>query len=186
MPLQCTQEGRRRKPRSRSNIRGPKRPKIRAPGAKQIRRPHCFLVHGRWCCSDRVESRSRAEKRACFAVWVLFDSVLVQIRAQTAPGGTAIRVVAVLMLGLWVGLVALATFPQLHRLLHADSSQPSHECLVTQLAKSQLLTAAGVIAVAVAAFVFFGLPSLAERSALPVADVCLAPPRGPPSPSFLP
>lgn len=117
---------------------------------------------------------------------LLSDSAIVQIRWQKVRDGAVGRViVAGLMLVLWLGLVALASSPQLHQLVHADSSQASHDCLVTQLARSQLLAASGAIPVAVAAFVFFGLPPLLERLALPAADVRLSAPRGPPSRSFL-
>ncbi|HXJ61667.1 MAG TPA: hypothetical protein VNU68_33925 [Verrucomicrobiae bacterium] len=126
------------------------------------------------------------QKQACIVGGLMFDSGSLQIRWQTVRGGATIRVaVAGLMLGLWLVLVALGSSPQLHRLLHADSSQPSHDCVVTQLTKSQFLTAGGAISAIVVASSFFGFPPLTERIALPAADIRLAPPRGPPSASFL-
>ena len=126
------------------------------------------------------------EKQACIVGGLLFDSAIVLSRWQTVRGVAALRVaVAGLMFVLWLVLVALGSSPQLHRLVHADSNQPSHDCLVTQLAKSQLLTADGAISVAVVAFAFFALPPLAERDVLSAADLRLPSPRGPPSSSFL-
>ena len=118
---------------------------------------------------------------------LLFSCAIVLTQWNTARDGAAFRVaVAALMVGLWLGLIGLATFPQLHRLLHADSSASSHDCLITQLAKCQFLAAGGTIAIAVAAVEFFKLPTLPERLKLPTADWRITSPRGPPVHSFLP
>lgn len=114
-----------------------------------------------------------------------FIAGILQIRWHSVLGGRPARAaVASLMLVLWVVLVTLATCPQLHQLVHADSSQPSHDCLVTQLTKSQFLTASGIIAVTVAPFVFFECSPVTDGFVFPGTDLCIASPRGPPSCSF--
>ncbi len=57
--------------------------------------------------------------------------------------------VAVVMLLLWVGTFVLASSPQLHRLLHTDSGDASHYCLITQIQQHPLV--AGGIATVVPA-----------------------------------
>jgi len=114
------------------------------------------------------------------------SSDIVLTRRITARDGASIRVtMAGLMLGVWLGLVGLATFPQLHHLLHSDSSTPSHECCITQVAKSQFLAPGGLVGIAALVVAFFKLPFIFEPFLLPAIDLRIASPRGPPIQSFL-
>ena len=92
----------------------------------------------------------------------------------------------VLMLGLWLGLIGLSSSESLHRFFHSDSQQATHECLVTFFSKSHLLAACAPSVALLAVFVCFGLVRLAEDGFPPVADLRLAPTRGPPVGSLLP
>jgi len=107
-------------------------------------------------------------------------------RLKATRDSAAFRVAVAVMLGLWLGLMGLATFPQLHRLLNADSSAPAHDCLIAQLAKGQLLAAGGLVGIAIFAVSFYRLTLNSERLTLPASDLRLASPRGPPACSFLP
>ena len=95
------------------------------------------------------------------------------------------RTAAVLMLGLWLGLIGLASSERLHQFFHSDSQQANHECLVTFFSKSYLLGAVTPAAALLAVFVCFGLLRLAEGGLPPVADIRLAPSRAPPVGSLL-
>jgi len=87
---------------------------------------------------------------------------------------------------LWLGLVAVATFPELHDFFHSDAGLASHDCLVTQFSQNQLLNAGSAVVVVAAALVFLGLPPLFQRLAPRPADVRLASSRAPPVRSLLP
>jgi hypothetical protein len=93
---------------------------------------------------------------------------------------------AVLMLGLWLGLIGLASSESLHRFFHSDSQQATHECLVTFFSKSHLLAAFTPSAALLVVFVCFGLSRFFEGGLPPIADLRLAPGRGPPVGSLLP
>ena len=93
---------------------------------------------------------------------------------------------ALLMLGLWLGLIGLSSSESLHRFFHSDSQQANHECLITFFSKSYLLAAFAPMAALLAVFVCVGLLRLAEDGRPPVADLRLAPSRGPPVASLLP
>ena len=45
-----------------------------------------------------------------------------------------------LMLALWLVMVLLTVSPQLHHLLHEDSQDATHHCLVTQLGDGSFIT----------------------------------------------
>lgn len=90
------------------------------------------------------------------------------------------------MLGLWFGLVALSSSESLHRFFHSDSQQATHECLVTFFSKSHLLAPFTPFAALLAVLVCFGWARLAEDGLPPMADLRLAPSRGPPVGSLLP
>jgi hypothetical protein len=68
---------------------------------------------------------------------------------------------AVMMLGLWLATLVLAAAPQLHTLLHQDSNQSGHECVVTLLSKSQLLSSSLTLGV---------------ELVKPAFDLCVRPP----------
>lgn len=92
---------------------------------------------------------------------------------------------ALLMLGLWLGLIGLASSESLHRFFHSDSQQLTHECLVTFFSKSHLLAAFAPSATLLVVFVCFGLSRLLEGVLPPMTDLRLAPGRGPPVGSLL-
>src|SRR4026208_1542543 len=85
------------------------------------------------------------------------------------------RMAGILMLGLWLGLVGLASSERLHRLLHSASHQTNHEGLVTFFSKGYLLGAFVPAAVPLAIFVCFGLCRLAGDILHSIADIRLAP-----------
>lgn len=84
------------------------------------------------------------------------------------------------MLGLWLGLLGLSASEQLHHLLHTDSHQHHHECVVTLISKSHLLVESVPVGAPVAVFVCFGLLLLCGGRMLGRTDVRLAPVRAPP------
>jgi hypothetical protein len=92
----------------------------------------------------------------------------------------------VLMLGLWLGLIGLASSERLHHFLHSDSHQSNHECLVTFFSKGQLVggLSSGILLVAV--FTCLGSARVAEDGPGSLTDVRLAPSRAPPRFFFLP
>src|SRR5688572_14796951 len=93
--------------------------------------------------------------------------------------------VSILMLGLWLGLLGLSASEQLHHLLHSDSHQHHHECLVTSISKSHLLFTPMLAAAPVAVFVYFSLLLLIGGLAFRSVDIRLAPARAPPVGSLL-
>ena len=95
------------------------------------------------------------------------------------------RMAGILMLGLWLGLIGLASSERLHQFFHSDSQQANHECLVTLFSKSYLLGAFAPALVLLAVFVCFGLCRLSEGGLPSIADLRLAPSRAPPVSSFL-
>src|SRR5205823_5253069 len=57
-------------------------------------------------------------------------------RRQTVAG----QIASALMLLLWFGLLATAASPSLHRVLHKDAQNPTHNCVVTQVQQQLLLS----------------------------------------------
>ncbi len=102
-----------------------------------------------------------------------------KIRAN-CQHATLRKAVAGLMLGLWLGVAALATSPALHHWLHQDSDAGGHECVVTLISKSHLVggVLGGVLLVVAAVGLGWRVPF--EFVAPAVADVRLAPSRAPP------
>jgi hypothetical protein len=91
---------------------------------------------------------------------------------------------SILMLALWLGLAGASASEELHHLLHSDSHQHHHECLVTSFAKSQFLHSAVEVEVSRPAACFpRELP--AESRSAGASDLRLAPGRAPPFASFL-
>ena len=93
---------------------------------------------------------------------------------------------ALLMLALWLGLVGLASSERLHRLLHPDSHQLDHECLVTGFAKSHLLGVTISAHPVSACAVWLGLAETVGSLHVASADVRLSLSRAPPVGSLLP
>ena len=88
--------------------------------------------------------------------------------------------VALLMLGLWFGLVGLSTSEHLHQLVHPDAHHVQHECLVTFFHNGLLLYAAGLTAAPAAVFACFALVFLAGRTVCESIDIRLDGSRAPP------
>ena len=87
----------------------------------------------------------------------------------------------VLMLLLWLATFALAASPQLHRLLHADSKNPNHHCLITQLQQHPLLAGLAPVAAPVDSSSAITVNCRPDFQILPATNCRLSPSRGPPS-----
>jgi hypothetical protein len=87
-----------------------------------------------------------------------------------------------LMLGLWLAMLLVSAWPQLHHWLHQDSQSPQHECLATQLHKGHLSAVPPVNAAVVAPPGWFALPPSSSFLCCASADVRLAHSRAPPVP----
>lgn len=86
------------------------------------------------------------------------------------------------MLALWCFTVALSSSPALHHLLHSDSGDLTHQCLVTAFQKSSLAGGAVVpLIVIVAAVPFSEHAVMADVLPFQSTDLQLLPTRGPPS-----
>jgi len=82
------------------------------------------------------------------------------------PGETrSRRFLALACLALILALELFASFPTLHRLVHADADSFNHQCVVTLLKQGNVCTtgAAAAITVFVAVFLFF-LPALSSAA----------------------
>ncbi len=86
-----------------------------------------------------------------------------------------------LMLGLLLGISALAVSAQLHRLLHQDSQNANHNCLATQLNKAPLVTGFADVTIIVPTSVFIGPIGFAELRYFPTFDYRVSLSRAPPS-----
>ena len=84
------------------------------------------------------------------------------------------------MLVLWVSMVAVALFPELHRLLHCDSQSRGHQCLVTHFGKSQVLSGASVGVVVAVYWLCLLQPFAPGQAYVPSIDYRLPPSRAPP------
>jgi hypothetical protein len=122
------------------------------------------------------------EVPACIPGKLLFLKASVQI-GTTSKGLREVgkSAVAGLMLVLWVSMVAVALFPELHRLLHCDSQSRNHQCLVTSFGKSQVLSGASAEVFVTADSIWLLRPFAAEWISLPAVDYRLAPSRAPPA-----
>src|SRR5437899_2988525 len=101
-------------------------------------------------------------------------------RAAMRPG--RITTVA-LMLSLWLGTLALAASPQLHRLIHKDAQSLNHHCLITHLKQHSLLAASSTILAPTPPIVDVGSACSPDPQFLPTRDYRLSPSRAPPSAS---
>jgi len=86
-----------------------------------------------------------------------------------------------LMLLLWLGTFALAASPQLHRLLHNDSQNLNHQCLITQLKQHSLLAGSPIVLAPAAPPVDAASACSADPQFLPTSDYRISPSRAPPS-----
>jgi hypothetical protein len=89
--------------------------------------------------------------------------------------------VVCLMLCLWFGTLALAAAPQLHCLLHDESQNPNHHCLVTQLHEDLLLAGCATLAAPLPACIDAARACHGEFLFLASEDYRLSPSRAPPS-----
>jgi hypothetical protein len=86
---------------------------------------------------------------------------------------------AALCLFIFLAVQAMAAFPALHALVHNDSSDPSHHCVVTMFLHGQVHASSAAVAAARSAPAFAAEPFFAA-AAFVSADVRLLPCRGPP------
>ena len=100
---------------------------------------------------------------------------LMGLSQQTKRGLSSLLVAALL------ALQAMALLPSLHRLVHYDADNPSHQCAVTLLAQGHInLCAAEPPLVGPPAIIGYAGPLFAEK-VLVSTDLQLLPSRGPPS-----
>jgi hypothetical protein len=85
------------------------------------------------------------------------------------------------MLLLWLGLLGAAVSPQLHQLLHKDSQNPTHNCVVTQVQQQAFLGTCDRLVVSDPVLTSIGFVPLAETRIFPTTDYRLSPSRAPPS-----
>jgi hypothetical protein len=84
------------------------------------------------------------------------------------------------MLGLLLGISALAVSAPLHHLLHQDSKSANHNCLAAQLNKAPLVAGCAGLSVVASTSVFPGSAGLIEFGYFPASDYRLSPSRAPP------
>jgi hypothetical protein len=85
-----------------------------------------------------------------------------------------------LLLGLFLSLQAMATFPALHALVHHDACDPGHECAVTLFCHGQVDVSSAAVPVCCVPEPLIFSQSL-PRIIFVSADVRLLPGRGPPA-----
>ena len=99
-------------------------------------------------------------------------------KRQRVAGKTA---AAGLMLVLWTATLLIASSPSLHSLLHSDSQDATHHCLVTQVKEHSLLACSGTVPVPVLPPVAFAPTPCSEVQFASSFDYRLSPSRAPPS-----
>jgi hypothetical protein len=100
--------------------------------------------------------------------------------AQNQPARVGQRVVAALMLLLWLGIFSFAACPQLHHLLHSDSHQAGHQCLVTQIQHQPLLAGLAHFLVPTPSCFEVPLVHCTDALFLSSSDYRISPSRAPP------
>jgi hypothetical protein len=102
------------------------------------------------------------------------------MRGQSGKAVSNKPLIAGLLLGMFLSVLAMAQFQALHHALHPEAGQPNHECAVTLLTSGQIETATVGVSVSLApSFVItFQLP---ETPVFTVADYSLLPGRAPPA-----
>ena len=86
-----------------------------------------------------------------------------------------------LMLLLWIGLFAAAASPDLHRLLHKDSQNAAHQCLISQLQRQLIFEGFESPAVPAPVLVACPFPPVLSVQICLAPDHLLSPGRAPPS-----
>ncbi len=90
------------------------------------------------------------------------------------------RVIAVLLLGLFLSVLGLATSTQLHQVFHPTANQADHHCAVTLLASGKVDAASSVVAVPLAGFIpVFAVRVAVSPPSVPSFNLPLS--RGPPA-----
>jgi len=84
------------------------------------------------------------------------------------------------VVGMWLAVGLLAASPLLHELLHQDSQNNQHHCLVSQLGKSSLC-GGWADASPIPSPEYLDFPDSSEYHFLPTSDNRLSPSRAPPS-----
>lgn len=91
-------------------------------------------------------------------------------------------IIAGLMLGLFLFVLALAHFEALHLAVHADACCPEHHCVVTMLATGHFIMADGAVTLELPAAVITSV-ELPMPPLFAAVDYSLLPSRGPPAAS---
>ena len=108
--------------------------------------------------------------------------ITVQRRLTAHRRSSIGRIAAVsVMLGLLLGISALAVSPHLHHLLHQDSKSANHNCLAAQLNKAPLVAGYANVSIVAPTSVFPGSAGFVEFRYFPASDYRLSPSRAPPS-----
>ena len=84
------------------------------------------------------------------------------------------------LLGLFLGVFALAQSESLHRHFHADAGKPHHQCAVTMLQSGQVETPVCFVTPTPAPTITV-LEVVAQTTFVPSADFSLPPSCGPPA-----
>ncbi len=84
------------------------------------------------------------------------------------------------LVALFLSVFAVAQSEALHRLVHSDAGQPSHQCAVTMLQSGQVDAPVCDVAIVPAAVVSVSV-QLAENNFVPSVDYSLPPSCGPPA-----
>jgi hypothetical protein len=88
--------------------------------------------------------------------------------------------IALLLLGLFLSVSAMAQFEALHHAVHADATQPNHHCAVTLLQSGQVETPACQVAI-VGTLTVVTVEVRVENDFVPSVDYSLPPSCGPPA-----
>jgi len=86
-----------------------------------------------------------------------------------------------LMIFLWVAAVMVSLSPTLHQFFHQDSQNGHHECLVTQLSKSQVSSGVSPGQGLMCSPLGLLLVSAEASTKVSASDYAVRPGRGPPS-----
>lgn len=90
------------------------------------------------------------------------------------------RLKSMLLLGVFVSVLGLATSATLHKAVHPNAQNADHQCAVTLLASGQVHTAASTVALPTVSFVTVAVAHL-EISRPTGPSFNLSPSRGPPA-----
>jgi hypothetical protein len=106
--------------------------------------------------------------------------MILAIQGQSNMGVRRRPLMAGLLLGLFLSVLAVAQFRALHHALHPEAGQPGHQCAATLLSSGQVDSAAADLSVSIAP-VAVRVGAAPEIAPLPAPDFFLLPGRGPPA-----